>query len=157
MNSVNSILFYKPSTSSFTLTSYKEYTHEIIFRNKDLLEISRYEDDWDGYGSLKLSSQLIFNVYAVIERYFYQPSLSVTKRKSILLEYRYASRILAIEIFDDKYGYALIERDFSSTEERSNLRLNFDNIIKTIEEFYGSLQYYNDKSTTFSKLREARL
>ena len=104
-----------------------------------LSDISKMENDWDGYDSPQINSAVIENARTFIKKIYKQPLLFPTGRNSIQMQYELAdnsylefeicaNKVLCVKVPKRVYSNALFEKFDTLQMERIN---------EIVKEFYG--------------------
>ena len=106
-------------------------------------EISKLEDNWDGYGAEAFSSKHIALAKDIVTRLPYQPEIFPTPR-SIQFEYTLDNNdYLEFELFEDGYivGFIIARyyKDYQDTRSSHYdmfTNITVDQVIERVREFY---------------------
>lgn len=101
-------------------------------------EISKLDDDWDGYGSESFDKNLIDLVENIIKNVHVQPKIYPTGRNSIQLQYELKDKsCLEFEVFKDKILCMRIsQRNYNKPEYEIIQPVDIKRINQIIDNFY---------------------
>lgn len=102
-------------------------------------EISKLDDDWDGFGTESFDATLIDIVRNIIKNVNIQPEIYPTGRDSIQLEYELEDRsYLEFEVFKDKILCMRIpQRNYNKSEYEIIQSVDIKRINEIIDNFYN--------------------
>lgn len=104
-----------------------------------LREITKFEDNWNGYGANPFSNKVIEKSIQIIKNIETQPKLFPTGRSSIQMQYELEDNsYLEFEIFDDKISCMEVpKRVYNKAIFREFNHDKIDFINKIVRGFYG--------------------
>lgn len=109
--------------------------------NSILIDISKFENNWDGYNAEPINKLVLIKANSLLE--FLNKNnlitddlfIAPTGRETVQFEYENYSKYLEIEIFSDSYHIFWEDKILFITDE--NVLLNLDEIKVEIEKFYN--------------------
>lgn len=109
---------------------YKELNSNL----KKIWSFDKLEKNWDGYGAMPFSKELIFRVQAFLKKLPVQPEVFPTGRESIQLEYGHENGgYLEFEIYLDRID---MYQDLRG-EELEDENISEDRMLELIEKFHA--------------------
>ena len=101
-----------------------------------IIEYSKLELDWNGYGAKAFTSELLTLCKNIILHMTVQPKVFPTGRQSVQFEYEEDNgKYLELEVFESHTEVFSI--DENGNEEEHNIENKYDEINKVVSSFYG--------------------
>ena len=98
-------------------------------------EIAKLEENWNGYGSMPISNNVIRNLKTVLDCLPFEPNLFPTGRNSVQMEYfaNIDKDGVEIEIFNDFASYDLIRNGDYIIEDET---ITIEDAVALLLDFY---------------------
>ena len=107
----------------------------LLYSYQKISEIRCLEDNWNGNGAPKFSSQLLDSVLSIVEKLTRQPSIFPTARESIHLEYENdVGDYLEFEVFE---GGRLKKFFYGHDGKMITEDIPIETIYEVVNNFYG--------------------
>lgn len=107
----------------------------LLYSYQKISEIRCLEDNWNGNGAPKFSSQLLDSVLSIVEKLTRQPSIFPTARESIQLEYENdVGDYLEFEVFE---GGRLKKFFYGHDGKMITEDIPIETIYEVVNNFYG--------------------
>lgn len=102
-------------------------------------EISKLEENWNGYGAKAFSQELIGKCKDIINNLEFQPKIFPTGRKSVQFQYELEDRsYLEFEIFEDKISCLEVPKRIYSNAHTFEFPISeAQRIEEIVKKFYG--------------------
>lgn len=114
---------------------------EILKKNniKKINKMSRFKDNWNGYGSSSFSKDSIYLFLKIIEHVNRQPEIAPTGRSGLYMQYILKDKsILAFFVEEDILEKAIIPfGDYSKGISEVFYNNILGNVVSSVKEFYN--------------------
>lgn len=108
--------------------------NDIILKKENIKKIEQmksFDDNWNGYGAKKFTSEAIAHFKEIIQNLDVQPDIAPTGRNSLFMQYELDNDILTFEVSADKTEKVYVQND---DYDHAKVEQFYTNVISKIKD-----------------------